>query len=310
MRKQVGPYRDYKEMIDKKAIIGWVKITGKYEIRKYGQYWLECLCKCGNTFYKRFGDLNKLNTKNLSCKCKHRQIVRELGYKNKKYYLNVKKLIDSPEISYINGLLASDGFHTHNNLIGISLVEEISDPLINRVKEYIEYTGPVKSVSNYKTKEGYIKRILTISDRDFIKFFNENGIIVDKTKNYEVPQQFLKNSNFWRGFIDGDGCFFSCLSKGDWYYGISLCGTKQAMESFKYYCEFILQLKLKIKVLDKKNIFTFAITGKKSLKIMESLYTENSLTNYLYMNRKYKKQLQIREHFSGDIKPCINKEII
>ena len=72
------------------------------------------------------------------------------------------------------------------------------------------------------------------------------GIVKNKTLDYQVPDLYLHNPHFWRGMIDGDGCIFK-YKKQYTTYGVSLVGTKHTIDTFKKFCEFILDKPVKVK---------------------------------------------------------------
>lgn len=295
MKSLHGKYYDYKAIIDQKPKIEELQITGEWYKNKWGNVQIECKCSCGNTVYKAFSDLNNKKKKTLSCGCKHKEIVREIGKFNKIYYLNESKIIDSKEMSYVIGLLAADGYVGKTGGIGITL-QKPDGYILEKIKEYIEWTGPVKDKK--RSKEHYQdKAALHICDSTFRKYCYQNGIIRDKTKKYITIDKYIYDKNYWRGMIDGDGCIFSYIEKKVPKFGITLCGTLQAMESFRSFCSKIIDKEIKVKINKKPGVFYFMLVGEVALKIMNELYSD--IDNGFYLTRKYEKYKQILKDYTG-----------
>lgn len=281
MSIQKGTYRTYKDMLIALPKIGKLQVVELSHKNKWGAYYIKCQCECGNTTTTDFSSLNQSKVK--SCGCLQKQAVKHTGRKNKKYTIDIDKLVDNNITAYIVGLYAADG---SNEKFGISLGLQKSDKnILEKISNYFNYTGPLYIMKNSIR--------LTISNLTFRKFFEERGIIKNKTFDYQVPSFYLYNSHFWRGMIDGDGCIFKYKKKYT-IYGISLVGTKHTIESFKKYCEFILGKSIKVKPYKIKSsieLYSINFVGKMYLPLLKALY-ENS-TEDLHITRKYDKYLEI-----------------
>lgn len=281
MRKQTGTYRTYKDMLSALPKIGKLQVLNFSHKNKWGCYYLSCKCDCGNIISTDFSSLNKLKVQ--SCGCLQKEAVKYTGVKNKKYKVNVDKLVDNEVTAYIVGLYAADG---SNEKSGLSLGLQSTDKeILEKVSSYFNYTGRL-----YTMKQSVR---LTISDPAFRKFFEERGIVKNKTLDYQVPDCYLYNSHFWRGMIDGDGCIFK-YEKQYTTYGVSLVGTKHTIDAFKKFCEFILDKPVKVKPYKIKSaieVYSINFVGKMYLPLLNALYED--LTDNMYITRKYNKYLEI-----------------
>lgn len=281
MRTQTGTYRTYKDMLSALPKIGKLQVVELSHKNKWGAYYIKCQCDCGNTTSTSFSSLNK--SKVQSCGCLQKEAVKYTGTKNKKYTVNVDKLVDNEITAYIAGLYGADG---SNEKSAISIGLQTADKeILERISSYFNYTGPL-----YTMKESIR---LTISDHDFRKFFEERGIVKNKTHNYQVPDLYLHNPHFWRGMIDGDGCIFK-YEKHYTTYGVSLVGTKHTIDSFKKYCEFILGKSVKVKAYKIKStveVYSINFVGKMYLPLLDAIYGD-PIAN-MYITRKYNKYLEI-----------------
>ena len=281
MRTQTGTYRTYKDMLIALPKIGRLQVIELSHKNKWGAYYIKCQCDCGNITNTDFSSLNK--SKVQSCGCLQKEAVKYTGVKNKKYKVNVDKLVDNEVTAYIVGLYAADG---SNEKSGLSLGLQSTDKeILEKVSSYFNYTGRL-----YTMKQSVR---LTISDPAFRKFFEERGIVKNKTLDYQVPDCYLYNSHFWRGMIDGDGCIFK-YEKQYTTYGVSLVGTKHTIDAFKKFCEFILDKPVKVKPYKIKSaieVYSINFVGKMYLPLLNALYED--LTDNMYITRKYNKYLEI-----------------
>ena len=281
MRTQTGTYRTYKDMLIALPKIGKLQVVELSHKNKWGAYYIKCQCECGNTTNTSFSSLNK--SKVQSCGCLQKEAVKYTGTKNKKYTVNVDKLVDNEITAYIAGLYGADG---SNEKSAISIGLQTADKeILERISSYFNYTGPL-----YTMKESIR---LTISDHDFRKYFEARGIVKNKTLDYQVPDLYLHNPHFWRGMIDGDGCIFK-YKKQYTTYGVSLVGTKHTIDTFKKFCEFILDKPVKVKPYKIKSateVYSINFVGKMYLPLLNVLYGD--LTNHMYITRKYNKYLEI-----------------
>ncbi len=281
MRTQTGTYRTYKDMLIALPKIGRLQVIELSHKNKWGAYYIKCQCECGNTTTTDFSSLNK--SKVQSCGCLQKEAVKHTGIKNKKYTIDVTKLVDNNVTAYIAGLYAADG---SNEKSGLSIGLQITDrEILEKVSNYLNYTGPL-----YTMKQSIR---LTISDLAFRKFFENRGIVKNKTVDYQVPDIYLYNSHFWRGMLDGDGCIFKYKRKYTTY-GISLVGTEHTINAFKQFCEFILGKTIKVKPYKIKSsieIYSINFVGKMYLPLLKAIYN-NPIAN-MHITRKYNKYLEI-----------------
>jgi hypothetical protein len=289
MKKQIGIYKGYTDMLAELPKIGQLQIISYSHKNKWGAHYFNCVCDCGNIKSIAFTSLNTVHVK--SCGCLQKQAVKKIGESNKKYTINVNKLIDNDVTAYILGLYAADG---SNEKSGITICLKESDiDIINLIVNYFEYTGPLykKRIKN----KVYIR--LNISDQRFKLFFMQRGIIKNKSNHYKVPDNLLHNSNFWRGVIDGDGCLFFYKRKYP-IYGIALVGTKHTIDSFKNFCERVINQKINVspyKIKSSENTYTIQLVGKMYISILDTLYSSNSKD--ICIKRKYNKYLEIKEFY-------------
>jgi hypothetical protein len=289
MRIQTGMYKTYKDMLTALPKIGRLQVIELSHKNKWGAYYIKCKCDCGNIISTDFSSLNK--TKTRSCGCLQKESVKNTGLTNRRYTINPDKLVDNDVTAYMAGLYAADG---SNEKSGISIsLQSIDQNILLKISSYFDYTGTIYSIVRSKSTEQNQVR-LTISDPSFRKFFEERGVIKNKTKDYVVPEMYLKNSHFWRGFLDGDGCIFKYNRKYP-VCGISLVGTKNTIDSFKEFGQFVLNKPIKVKPYKIKSsidVYSINFVGKMYMPVIEALY--GNPVDHMYIDRKYKKYLELK----------------
>ena len=129
---------------------------------------------------------------------------------------------DTPESFYWAGFIAADGCITKQKksssvklYIGLSVKDEQH---LNRFKEAIEYTGPIKFVDSlYSNRTKISKQVrvsITITNTETINGLNRFGIGFRKSLTYDLPDCIKRHpflNHFLRGYFDGDGCVSVCL---------------------------------------------------------------------------------------------------
>lgn len=124
---------------------------------------------------------------------------------NPEQFLN----ITTPEVAYILGFIWADGHikkHKSANTIKIN----ISTKDFEELKKVFDKTGKWKYY-HYTRKEGYKSTTITTNNRIIFDFLHKLDYI---NKSICSPEKVLKkipielHPYFFRGFSDGDGCFF------------------------------------------------------------------------------------------------------
>lgn len=213
--------------------------------------------------------------------------------KNEKIDIKKFKNIDTNEVSYILGLLWADGhIHKDNRHINISLVNddmiELKDIFMTTGK-WNYYIIDMKKYGNYK-----IQGKLSISNVKLYKILYDYGF---SKKSELSPNYLLKDISeklqhyFFRGLIDGDGCFYintkhhtyqltiASTINQDWTYIENLCNKLK----IKYRIDIINNIKSKSSI--------FRVCKKKDIIILgDYIYQDFSFG----LNRKYQKFLEIK----------------
>lgn len=283
MKKQSGHFRIWKDSIGKNILN--VKVLSFSHRDKNKNIYLKCQCICGKEFTRSFSALNKKLTKN-SCGCLNNEIYSDAGKRNKKYFINHDKLIDNSKISYISGLLGSDG-HYCKNRERLELCLQYKDlQILKNIANYLEFTGQIyKNIEKNRAK-------LSIEDKFLCKFFETRGVVRNKSYIYSPPEIYNNCPHYWRGMIDGDGCIH--INKNNRIL-LSLCGTTSTVEKFKSFCNTIVNTKNKIYKYPNKNLYGFNISGKKAHMILQKIY-ENK--EEMYIDRKFKKFNSFRRYLN------------
>lgn len=113
----------------------------------------------------------------------------------------------NPKVSWMIGMIASDGCIKKNKFLYISQSGEEGLKCIQYIKNELSFSG---KISESKPKNGKTVYKLTINSPKIIQKLKEYNIIENKTKKFTIPDIILNNKDYFRyfmwGYIDGDGC--------------------------------------------------------------------------------------------------------
>lgn len=120
--------------------------------------------------------------------------------------------INTEEKAYWLGFICADG-NLYKNRLNIGIHKNDAH-LLERFKKDIQAENPVKIYkTNSRGKEGWIATII-ITSQEMVKDLINLGVEPRKTGNLKaekilsfIPPFLIRH--FYRGFIDGDGCFYS-----------------------------------------------------------------------------------------------------
>lgn len=221
-------------------------------------------------------------------------------HRNRKFNRNSNyfDVIDTPNKAYFLGLLSSDGcnFPEHSQ-ITISLSEE-DGYLLEKLKEELEYEGPVRKneTAHRKNPKHKVASILAIEDIHMSKRLEELGVIKNKSLTYKfpdaIPPELMRH--FLRGYFDGDG---SAL-----YDSKRKIGSAQIVGTY----DFCIHLR---DILSKRGIYSGMRNPKQSKgKNTYIISTSGTNTSYSFLSwlyedceikmvRKYANYLKIRERY-------------
>lgn len=201
--------------------------------------------------------------------------------------------IQSHNMAYILGFLASDGGVSKNtNHITID-IKEIDEEILYKIKEELKFEGPI---SHYVDSHGCKYSRLRVCSHTIKQDLAHYGIIPQKTFTL-TPPLFLDEQYFIsyiRGYFDGDGCIW--IDYNNYSYNWYICGARK--EVLKWIQQVLLNkygiistLSVSTRTLSHGDPFYSIQVYKKEtiLKLFEILYVPNSI----YMERKY----QIMKHF-------------
>lgn len=231
----------------------------------------------------------------------------------RKYSCNYRyfEKIDSKEKAYWLGFILADGCVMHTTRIRkLKTCESKQDRYLTQlslsIKDYdhleklnhaLESTYPI-NVYATNSKHDY-GRIL-IEDKDMFDDLIHNGLEERKTLNEKFPYHIKKkyHMDILRGIFDADGCISKHKTKyGTDEYEITLTATKEIIYAFMDILGIDKNIKLHQRRPDpNKNNYTLKKTGNlQCYKYLTKLY-ENS---NIYLTRKYKKYLQLKEFVEG-----------
>ena len=196
--------------------------------------------------------------------------------------------IQSHNMAYILGFLASDGGVSKNTNHFTIDIQRTDEEILYKIKEELKFEGPI---SHYVNSHGCKYSRLRVCSHTIKQDLAHYGIIPQKTFTLTPPlfldEQYL--ISYIRGYFDGDGCIWINYEKYsyNWY----ICGARKEVIEWmqqvllnKY--GIITSLATSTQTLSQGDPFYSIQVYKKEtiLKLFEILYIPNSI----YMERKYK----------------------
>lgn len=237
------------------------------------------------TIVKISSERSKLNWNN--------HIFKDEDYKvNPLYFINCK----TPESSYILGLLWADGTVYKKNYYNTISIECLESDMIE-FKKYFKKSG---NWSEYK-REGRIsgKTMITLrtNNKKLVDFLFTNNY---NKKSYISPNKILSlipdelKLYFFRGWIDGDGCFY--INKKNNCTQFYLSGSfKQDWTAIENLLT-MLNIDYKINRIKNKNNTSYSsirITNRKKINMLGNYIYQNFNEDNIGLDRKYKKYIDI-----------------
>lgn len=213
--------------------------------------------------------------------------------------------LNSKEVVYLLGLIWADGFlnpskNGQNHNLGFTMVKEDIDVIKHLLDSigkwnYYERKQPVKTWKpsiNVITNNKRIFNYLIEHDYD-----NKSHISADKILN-KIPNE-LKHY-FFRGLIDGDGCFYYYKpKKGSTLRQFALASTYE--QDWSYFEKLCVELDVKYTIKRIKNIKSSSsvirITNKEGIRNLGDYIYNNFEKDKIGLIRKYNKFKLITNEF-------------
>jgi len=213
----------------------------------------------------------------------------------RKYNLNEEFFNnDTPESFYWAGFIMADGCVATNkyknpSFISINISEKDLE-VLEKFKASIGFDGPIKHTRTRTTfGVGDFVKIQVCSTK-MAKSIGRFGVVPSKTHICEFSKWIMSHeyvNHFMRGYVDGDGSFFTTHMSDIDHLHFSVCGTKRFLESFRGILVDNCKLRTN-KVSKSRGIYEFRYSGNRNcVKIRDFLYRD--ATPDMYLVRKYNK---------------------
>lgn len=212
---------------------------------------------------------------------------------------NFFEVIDTEEKAYWLGFLYADGYvkkrQSNSCIIELSLAE-------------IDYNHVLKFKNSLKSNYAISKKIVKLQNKEFVAYrfsiYREKmymdlvnkGCVENKSLILKFPEYTIFSNqdlvkHFIRGYVDGDGSLGIYNGRGS----VSILGTEHMLNGIlsvlKSQSITTKSIPHRCTTQGKTNIFELKLNGLCSAKTAEYLY-KNS---HIYLDRKYKKYLQIKD---------------
>lgn len=206
--------------------------------------------------------------------------------------------INQKEVVYLLGLMWSDGFlnKTKNcSTVGIKMVSEDIDvllPVINKIGKWNIYKRNI--IGNKPTTT------ISTNNKRIFDFLVENDY---GKKSFESPNKILSRIPahlifyFFRGIIDGDGCFYFKKQKNTCLRQLTISSTYD--QDWSYVDTLLEKMNIKYSIIKIKRLNSsysiIRITNKKGIhKLGQYIYQDFEIDN-IGLKRKFQKFKQIIE---------------
>lgn len=242
--------------------------------------------------------------------------LRKINNRIHNYNDNYFSLIDNEEKAYWLGFIMADGcvnvtrrkrvdsnFYTNKYSLVLSLKNEDKNHLVKFCKA-INYDDLPKDdyCSDGFNKHKIVR--LAINNKTIVFDLISLGVIPRKSLKEKEPKiNYNLLKHFYRGYFDGDGCFYKAKklnlkarSKSEmskWL--ITLCGSKKIINSFNNYIG--KKLNIYNKSSSRKNGLNSIVFSSKTAYIVANHLYENSniyLDRKFYLYEKIKKDMEIQ----------------
>lgn len=211
-----------------------------------------------------------------------------------RYKINEKFFdIETSDMAYILGLLASDGCISSNeNCIYIEL-QECDSEILEQINKKLENERPIK---HYITKKGYKNSKLYFFSKYIKEKLKDYNLIPNKTYSDDFKFPLKLNKKYWldyiRGYFDGDGC----IKKTGSSLTFQLDSTqKNIIETIHDFLFINYNLDTQITYNKKENgltVWRLYTYGENAESIFQLLYQNKEC---LKLNRKYQLYLQYKK---------------
>ena len=204
------------------------------------------------------------------------------------------------ETAYFYGWLLTDGNlqekkYGHNVVIELSL-KDIE--ILESLQSYIANGNIIRTRDRFDKRTGntYSSCSFAFQYEPITKRLIDFGLVPRKSLCEECPNEFLFNSDFWRGVLEGDGY----LSKITTCTKMQICGSETLCNQWSEYCKSVVpEMNVSIYKVSKdsgKNLY-YAYSGKfdQCKAVLDSLYL--GVPKHLRLERKY--NLYVERYYDG-----------
>lgn len=269
-------------------------ILENYE--NYGPKWCSEKLNINKNSILTFGQKHNLKMTKNGKSLLYSKSTHEEKYENYSSLIN----INTKEAAYTLGLIWSDGYVPKykigkNNRIDIKLVLEDVDELKNIVFK----TSDIWKIYYYQRENRKPTGDMNLTSRKLIKFLNECGKYPKSSENYDKLLSKMSDNMiiyFYRGLIDGDGCFYKNKNNCTTLFTI----TSNYNQDWKSVEDFFIKNQIIYHIQRKKtkngNASVIFVQDKKSLNtLIELIYKEK---DGIYLKRKLDKANEILKYIN------------
>ena len=240
---------------------------------------------------------NKLNrtSKSIQTKCNRLGIYLDKSFLSKKlseaskkefgkYKINPNLFlnINTPEVAYFLGVLWTDG-HISKKTNSISISCSLSDAL--EYKKIFDKIGKWNFYQHPNRKENEKKQGQFVTNNFYIhKFLCENDFSEKSIKSADKILEIIPNNlkkYFFRGVVDGDGCFY--VNKKNYSYQFNISSSYE--QDWNYLIKFLIEIDISSYKLIKRIYNKNEKSNKSSYIRITKKLDIKKLGDYLYLTK-------------------------
>lgn len=195
----------------------------------------------------------------------------------------------SDEASYWAGFLMADGYIQRDDIRGARIELDLAREDLDVVESFRDFLGASHSISRRQISSGVESNKISIRSERLADALGVLGVGPGKTNNEKAGDAVALSNDFWRGHLDGDGCYYAT---GE-YPMVQNLGSAVLLEQFRSWARSV-GVDITTNILFHNGIHLINVNGEKAYRLCIALDSSNS-----HLKRKNDKRKLIISRFSG-----------
>lgn len=147
------------------------------------------------------------------------------------------------------------------------------------VSDFRDWLGSDHALQEITNKEGFKSVRVEIRSRQIVDALGRYGVVPGKQGRESAPEMCRLNPHFWRGVLDGDGCYcvVNATRPNNGIYRtpvVNLCGGEALLHQFVKFLA-VNGIATKAKVAPHRGTFTFSVGHLKAMALVKAVLAES-----------------------------------